>query len=152
MSDAPSAKTPAGDSPAAAPPSKPRSSRVGRIVIAILLLVLAIEGFAAGRVYLAKSRLTGELARAEAENHIVTREEVKALLGGREPDVSRRIKVAVGEELYDLYYFRGLLKQRVLCVHYGVEGTQDVDESQREMMEVLTVVPEAVLFEEASNG
>ncbi|MGD9857296.1 MAG: hypothetical protein AB7U20_20330, partial [Planctomycetaceae bacterium] len=148
MSDAPSAKNSSADVPAAdATPAgqrKPKSSRVGRIVIGILLLVLAVEAAAHLRMTWAKSKLTAELAKAEAEEYEPTRESMKKLLGGREPDLSKHIQVGVGEELYDGYYFNGLLKRRVLCVHYGIQGETDADDSHREMMEVLTVIPEVV--------
>ncbi len=152
MSDDKSAKnssegTTLGDATPAAP-KKSKSSPIGRIVIGILLVVLAIEGFTHIRVTWAKSKLTRELAKAEAEKYELTREEVKGLLGGREPDESKQVGANNGDELYDLYYFKGLLKRRVLCLHYGVEGQKDTQGSDRELMGVMTVVPEAVLFEE----
>jgi len=153
MNDDQSTKNPPTDEPSAGatPQRKSRTSRVGRIIIGVLLLVLAVEAVAAVRVYLAKSKLSAELAKAEAGEYEVTRADVKQLLGGREPDMSKAVKVAVGDELYDVYYFNGILKRRVLCVHYGIQGELDADKSQREMMEVLTVVPETVLFHESSG-
>ncbi len=152
MSDAPSTENSSAGGPSAestpTTQQKPKSSFVGRIVIGILLVVLAVEAAATGRAYWAKSQLSDELAKAESQGDHATRETVQRILGGREPDLSSRIKVAAGEELYEVYYFNGLLKQRVLCVHYGVLGEKDADESQRELLEVLTVVPEVVLYDE----
>lgn len=148
MSDAPSnPSSTGGQSADPAPPAEQpkKTSLLGRIVIGILLVVLAVEAFAHFRVTWAKSELSEELARAEAEEYTVTRQNVQEILGGREPDQTERVKVAVGEELYDVYYYKGLLKDRVLCVHYSVEGRADVDDSEREMMEVMSNVPEVVL-------
>lgn len=130
--------------------SKSKTSRTGRIVIGILMVVVAVEGIAHFRVTRAKSALSDELAKAATEDHRVNRATVQQLLGDREPDLTRLVQAHVGKELYDVYYYNGLLKQRVLCVHYGVQGEKDADDSQREMMEVLTVVPEAVLFADGS--
>ncbi|MEO1993994.1 MAG: hypothetical protein ABGZ17_01825 [Planctomycetaceae bacterium] len=145
MSDVSSAENSSADA-AAKPQQKPRTSRVGRIVIGILLLVVAVEGIAALRVYMAKSKLTGELAKSDAEDYQVTRGSVKEILGNREPDDTKLVQAHVGKELYDMSYFSGLLKRRILCVHYGIQGEKDADDSKREMMEVLTVIPEAVLY------
>lgn len=127
---------------------KPKTSLIGRIVIGILLVVLAIEGFAFLRVTWAKSKVTRELQKAEAEKYELTRNDVKGLLGGREPDLSKQVGANIGDELYDIYYFSGILKRRVLCLHYGVEGQEDTQGADRELIGVMSVVPEAALFEE----
>ncbi|MCA9108640.1 MAG: hypothetical protein KDA52_01730 [Planctomycetaceae bacterium] len=127
---------------------KPKTSPIGRIVIGILLVVLAIEGFAFLRVTWAKSRITGELKRAEAEKFELTRDDVSKLLGGREPDETKEVGANVGDELYEVYYYSGILKRRVLCLRYGVEGQKGTQGSDRELIEVMSVKPEALLFEE----
>jgi hypothetical protein len=128
--------------------AKPRTSWLGRIIIGLLLIVLAFEAVSFLRVKAAEKKLGQALAQAEAANQEVTRESVKGMLDGREPDATRRRKAAVGEELYDIYYFPGILKRRVLCVHYGVRGENDPDDMQRDMMEVMPIVPEEILYEE----
>lgn len=147
--DQPTTNTTASDSPAEATPQrKPKTSPVGRILIGILLLILAVEAVSHFRMTSAKTTLNNELAKSEAEEYQVTRADVKRLLGGREPDLSKHVRAPVGDELYDVYYYFGILKRRVLCVHYGIQGETDADESKREMMEVLTVVPEVILYDE----
>lgn len=112
-----------------------------RCLIGGLLLVLAIEGASWLRVMTARMRLSSELQKAEISDYRITRARVDQLMGGRPPDESRVVKVPVGEERYDLYYFLGLLKRRELCVHYGVPGL----ESEPEVIEVTTIVPDEVL-------
>jgi hypothetical protein len=129
-------------------PGKPKSSPVGRIIIGILLVVLAIEAVPYVRMTLAHSKLSAELKKAEAEDHKITAEAVKKALGGRDPDFTRTKRVAIGDELYDVYYFNGMLKRRELCVHYGVKGENDQDGTQREMMEVTTIIPEEILIDD----
>jgi hypothetical protein len=51
------------------------------------------------------------------------------------------VKVPVGEERFDVYYFDGLLKRRELWVHYGIEGLN----SAREVVETSIITPEEVL-------
>lgn len=111
-------------------------------------MVLAIEGFAFLRVTWAKSRIIGELERAEAENFELTRDDVKKLLRGREPDETKEVSANIGDELYEVYYYSGILKRRVLCLRYGVEGRKGTQGSDRELIEVMSVKPEVVLFEE----
>lgn len=157
MSDTSSADSPSAE---AAPTSrpKPKTSPVGRIVIGVLLLVVAVEAIAHFRVTWTKSRLTDELAKSEQSDYRANRETVNQILGDREPDLTKLVQAHVGNELYDVYYFNGLvstismgvIKPRVLCLHFGIQGEKDADNSKREFMEVLTVVPEAVLFAEDS--
>lgn len=127
-------------------PAKKKRSRIERIIvqggIAVMLALVAVEGWAYLRMNLAHGQLMSELRRAESDDHRITKEMVGKILGGRQPDESVPIKVAVGEERYDLYYFSGLLKTRELCVHYGVQGKF---QGEPEVIEVTSVIPDEVL-------
>ncbi len=139
-----SAPSESQSAPVATPPAKPRS-KVERMVvqggIAILLCVLAIEGWAYLQMYRAHSLLLAELKKAETTDHHVTPDVVKSILGSREPGLSKSVKLATGEERYDVYHFAGLLKTRELCVHYGIPGVK----SDPEMVEVTTLIPDEIL-------
>jgi len=111
-----------------------------------MLAVVAIEGWAYLRMNLAHGQLMAEIRRAESDDHKITKDIVNKILGGRAPDDSVAIKVAVGEERYDLYYFSGLLKTRELCIHYGVQGKFQGDP---EVVEVTSVIPDEVLAKKA---
>lgn len=126
----------------AAPAAKPvRKDRLlVRGAIGVLLVVLAVEAVAYGRMMVTHWRLSSELQKAERENYIITRERVDAIFG-RPPDEQHMVKAAVGEERYDVYYVWGLLKRRELCVHYGVQGLK----AEPEVLEVTTIIPDEVL-------
>ncbi len=115
--------------------------RLVRGLICFLSVVLAIEGFAYMRVMYAHWRLSSELRKAELEDHRITKDIVKSILGNRPPDESKMLKASVGEEQYDIYYFQGLLKRRELCVHYGVQGLV----AEPEVIEITTIIPDELL-------
>lgn len=127
---------------------KPKSSPIGRILIGVLLVVLAFEAVPYARMSLVHAKLSAELKKADASDLKVTPEAVKQLLGGREPDFTKMKRVAVGDELYQVYYFNGMLKRRELCVHFSVQGENDPDGKEREMMEVTTILPEEILADD----
>ena len=86
--------------------------------------------------------LQGELQKAETSDYQLHREKVTELLGTRTPDQSREVRgVGAAAEVYDLYVFKGLLKERPLCVHYGVAGKTD----DPEVIEVLSIIPDEML-------
>ena len=125
-----------------APVKKMSLERIAvRSLIGALLVLLAIEGVSWLRVMAARMTLVTELQKAEQSDHRITRERVDQLLGGRQPLESKTVKVTVGEERYDIYYYPGLLKRRELCVHYGVPGLK----SEPEVIEVTTILPDEVL-------
>lgn len=130
--------------PVATPSGKTRSQLERVIVqggIAILLLILAIEAWAYGHMYRAHSLLLAELRKAETSDHHVTPETVSSILGNRQPSQSKSVRLATGEERYDVYHFAGLLKTRELCVHYGVPGVK----GNPEVVEVTTIIPDEIL-------
>jgi hypothetical protein len=142
MSDAP---TSSPDDQAPAPEVKPvplpaAPRRKERAVIKVLLVVLAIEGVAYGRMMLTHLQMSREIQKAEQEHHIITRDRVNQIFG-REPDDTHTVKAPVGEERYDVYHFWGLLQQRYLYVHYGVQGLK----AEPEVLEVTTIIPDEVL-------
>lgn len=152
MSDSPAPNSSSTESQpsesAASPAAKPKTSWVGRIVIGILLVVLAFEGIAHLRAASAEKQLKAELDKSEATEYTVTSAKVREILGGREPDETKLKNAAIGDELYEIYYFKGLLKNRVVCVHYGVEGQAGTVGAERELLNVLNVIPEAILYQE----
>ena len=122
-------------------PAKPKLS-LGRIIIGILLVVMLIELVAHFRLTLVNNKLSGELAKAEQEkDYQLTKSVVDQIFGNRQPDESKSAKVSVGEERYDIYYFWGLLKQRTLCLQYGVAGKN----SEPEVIMVHPNIPDEVL-------
>lgn len=143
-----SATDPAGTpAPAADAPARPKRSTVERIIvqggIALLLVIVAIEGAAYLRHHLAHARLMAEIEKAEDTDHRITADVVRQIVGDRAPDMSKDVKAPVGEERYDVYYYDGLLKRRELCIHYGVAGGGEG--SQAEVVEVTTIIPDEVL-------
>jgi hypothetical protein len=118
----------------------PRARLISRSVIGLLLIVLAVEAIAYGRVTSAHRQLLSELQAGERQSHLVTKERIDAVVG-REPDATIRVKAPVGEERFDVYNFGGLLKQRKLFVHYGVQGIKD----EPEVIDVLMTAPGDVL-------
>ena len=126
-------------SPATPPGSKPakKDRRFVRGLIGTLLVVLAIEAIAHARMASMHQRLWGELQRGERENLGITRQHIDAV-AGRPPD--EELAAPVGKERYDVYHFWGLLKQRELCVHYGVSGIN----AEPEVIDVLFLLPEDV--------
>ncbi|MBL8851320.1 MAG: hypothetical protein JNG89_16680 [Planctomycetaceae bacterium] len=124
------------DSPEVRLAAPARSTLISRGVIILLLIVLAVEAIAYGRVTSAYHQVWTELQAGERQNQVVTGERIAELLG-REPDESIRVNAAVGEERYDVYRFGGLLKRRELYVHFGVQGRQD----EPEVVDVLMSAP-----------
>jgi hypothetical protein len=135
---------PAADS-APAKSDAPKRSSIERILvrglIGVLVVVLAIESSSYARLLIANARISSELKKSEASDHRVTEATVNSLLWGRKPDETHMVKVPVGEERFDVYYFDGLLKRRELWVHYGIEGLN----SAREVVETSIITPEEVL-------
>jgi hypothetical protein len=126
-------------------PVKPARSKLERLLvqggIAILLVLLVVEGWCYFQMNRVHSRLLTELKKAESTDHKVTPEVVDTILGGRKPDLSKTVKLAAGEERYDVYYFAGLLKTRELCLHFGVPGMK----ANPEVIEVMTIIPDEIL-------
>ncbi|MEZ6033623.1 MAG: hypothetical protein R3C17_11055 [Planctomycetaceae bacterium] len=122
-------------------PAKPKLT-FGRIIIGILFVVMLIELVAHFRLTVVNNKLSAELAKAEQEkDYQLTKSTVDQIFGNRQPDESKSVKVAVGEERYDIYYFWGLLKQRTLCLQYGVAGKN----SEPEVIMVHPNIPDEVL-------
>ncbi len=109
--------------------------------IGILVLLVVIEGWATLRMKSVHSQLLAELRQAETTDHQVTGPAVEKIFQGRQPDFTKKVRVAAGEERYDIYYYKGLLKTRELCVHYGVAGIKE----EPEVVEVTTILPDEVL-------
>lgn len=122
------------------PAAKPKSTLV-RAIIGILLVLMAVELVAYGRLLMVHRKFMAEIQMSEDKDHRFTKESVTKILGGREPNESKEIKAPVGMERYDVYYFWGLLKSRPLVVHYGVAGKN----SEPEVLEVATQLPDAYL-------
>ncbi len=130
------------------PAARPKRSPVERAIvwggIGILAIVVGIEGTAHLAFTGALNGLMAEMEKAEnAEkgNYHVTKATVDAVLKGRAPDRSKTVKRALGEERYDLYIFKGLLKERTLSLHYGVQGVL----GEPEVLEVSQAVPAELL-------
>lgn len=113
--------------------------RFARGLIGLLLVVAMIEAIAHVRMMVMSQRLWNELQKGERERSDVTRAEINAVMK-RPPDESFTVKKPVGEENYDAYRFWGLIKQRELYVHYGVQGIR----SPQEAIEILTTLPDEV--------
>jgi len=131
--------------PADAPPAKPPRSKVERAIvwggIGLLLLVVLLEGMSYLSFQRAHGALMGELQKAETTDYRITAAKVKEIIGDREPDYSGKAKAIVGEEQYDLYVYKGLLKKRHLCVHYGVAARGG---EEPEVIEVTSVIPDEI--------
>lgn len=127
-------------------PSKPARSKLERALvwglIAIGTLVVLVEGGAYLMFQRAYGGLQAELQKAETSDYQVTRAKVNEILGSRTPDETREVGgVGDSTEVYDVYHFNGLLKDRPLCVHYGVAGKTD----EPEVIEVLSIIPDEIL-------
>jgi hypothetical protein len=110
--------------------------------IAIGLAVVALEG----TFYLVYKRahvaIQSELRKAEATDYRITEGKVREILGSRAPDITKEVEVMESaSERYDIYVFEGLLKDRTLCVHYGVAGVAE----EPEVIEVTSIIPDEVL-------
>ncbi len=129
-------------------PAKPKRSRVERVLvqggIGVLLILVVIEGISYSRMLLAHTQLLAELKKAETQDYRLTGDKVRKILGGRTPDWDKVKRAHGTEERYEVYYFSGLLKQRELCVHYSAAGKKN----DPEVMEVTTVIPEELLFDD----
>lgn len=129
--------------PTDAPPAKPPRSKVERVIvwggIGILGIVVLLEGISFLSFRRAHSALMSELQKAETTDYRITAAKVKEIVGTRSPEISKKLKAIVGEEQYDVYIYKGLLKERPLCVHYGV-AAQDGEEP--EVIEVTSVIPD----------
>ena len=114
---------------------------VVRSFIGILLVLMAVELVAYGRLLMVHRKFMAEIQMSEEKDHRFTKEVVTKILGGRQPNESKDVKAPVGMERYDVYEFWGLLKSRPLVVHYGVAGKN----SEPEVLEVATHLPDAYL-------
>ena len=137
-------------------PLRPKRSVIERVIvqgsIAVMLVIVAAEGWAYFRLNSVHGALMAEVKKAEATDYRITKKDVDKIFGGRTPDSSVSIKVAAsGVERYDLYYFNGLLKKRELCVRYGVAGMGPggSGEGEPEVVEVSSVVPDVVLMQQS---
>lgn len=140
MPDVESTTTLSVETPAPPPgPGQTRSARKERRfvrgLIGLLLVVLTIEAVAHFRMTILQQRLWTELQRGERENQGITRQHIDAV-AGRPPD--EELAASFRQERYDVYHFWGLLKQRELCVHYGVSGIN----AEPEVMDILLTLPE----------
>jgi hypothetical protein len=122
---------------------KPQRSKVERAIvwggIGILGIVVLFEGLSYLSFRSAHAALLSELQKAETTDYRITAAKVKEIVGDRTPDISKKIKAVVGEEQYDVYIYKGLLKERPLCVHYGV-AAQGGEEP--EVIEVTSIIPD----------
>ena len=127
--------------------SKPARSSIEKFivwgVIAAGLVLIAAEGSAWYQFKSAHGGILAELQRSEESTDFqVTRKEVEQILGDREPDMTKEIKVLGDQpERYDVYFFKGLLKERTLCVRYGVAGKM----GEPEVIDVSSVIPDEIL-------
>jgi hypothetical protein len=141
MSTAPQDPAPA-PAPAYAP-AKPQRSKVERAivwgVIGILGIVMLLEGLSWLSFRRAHSALLSELQKAETSDYRITSAKVKEIVGDREPDISKDVDAIVGKEHYDVYVYKGLLKERPLCVHYGVAAHSG---EEPEVIEVTSIIPD----------
>ncbi len=132
--------------------AKPARSGTERMIvwggIGLLLIVSVIEVYSHMTFQKAFDSLQTQLEQADSGKTQITRKEVDQILN-REPNRSQKVKAFVGEERYDVYDFKGLLKNRVLCVHYGVAGvieTEGVKTVQEpEVIGVSPELPDAML-------
>ena len=108
--------------------------------IGLLLVVSAIEGYSQMSFQKAFDGLQAELEQADAGRDQITKARVDAVLN-RQPDRSQTVKAFVGEERYDVYTFKGLLKSRLICIHYGVAGVKE----EPEVIGVAAELPDAML-------
>lgn len=140
MSTAPQDPAPADPSPA---PAKPPRSPVERALvwgfIGIMGIVVLLEGMSFLGFRRAHSGMLAELQKAEATDYRVTAAKVKEIVGDRTPDISKKVKAVVGEEQYDVYIYKGLLKERPLCVHYSIA---DASGEEPEVIEVTSIIPD----------
>lgn len=117
------------------PPRSPIERAFVWGLIGVLLVVAGIEARAYFAFQSGYRRILDELGKVEKQNdYRVTRAMVAQLLGGKEPASSETIRVAVGQERLDNYVWKGLLRNRTLYVHYGIQGTKE----EPEVMEVST--------------
>jgi len=125
---------------------KPKRSMAERIVvqggIAVLLIVVAFEGFSHFCMTSAFGKLTSAVKASETSGAKVTKEVIDKLMGGKKPDKTLPKKASAGTERYDIYYYKGPIKKRVLCVHYGIQGK---DGSAPEVINVSALLPDEII-------
>jgi len=125
--------------------AKPARSSTERMLvwggIGLLVVVSAIEGYSQMSFQKTFDGLHTELEQADVGKTQITKARVDTVLN-RQPDRTQTVKAAyVGEERYDIYVFKGLLKNRLLCVHYGVAGVK----AEPEVIGVSAELPDAML-------
>lgn len=140
MSTAPQDPAP---SEVSAAPAKPQRSKVERAivwgVIGVLGIVMLLEGMSYLSFKRAHSALMSELQKAESSDYRITAAKVKEIVGDRQPDISKDVAAVVGKEHYDVYTYKGVLKNRDLCVHYGIA---DASGEEPEVIEVTSIIPD----------
>lgn len=140
MSTAPPDPVPAEPSPT---PARPKRSPVERALvwgfIGVMGIVVLIEGMSYLAFRRAHAAMLAELQKAETTDYRVTAARVKEIVGDRAPDISKKVKAVVGEEQYDVYIYKGLLKERPLCVHYSIEAASG---EEPEVMGVDSIIPD----------
>jgi len=146
MSNEESKQSSAGKDQAGQPAKAARSGIEKMIVWGVIgagLLLIVVEGSAWFQHKRAHDGIRAGLDRSEENSEFqVTRKDVEVVLGEREPDLTKEIEVLGGQkERYDVYYFKGLLKERTLCVRYGVAGTM----GEPEVIAVSAVIPDEIL-------
>lgn len=123
---------------AKSPKAKSRRSIIERVIvwggIAVLLLILVVEFRSHSRWDSTQRKLLTEFKKVEDANQHLTEEDVNQLLNGRTPDASKSDHL----ERFDVYYFPGVLKRRLLCVHYKKEGA----DAPTEVLGVSSHLPE----------
>lgn len=130
---------------------QPKRSKGERMLVIAVIVVMLVVVFMEANSYSSLNQVTqelkGELAKTEQADVPVRRADLTKRFGDRRPDESYSVKAAAGEELYELYYFRGPLSRRVLCVHYGVIGAAGDD---RDVVEIITDIPAEILSQRKS--
>lgn len=120
---------------------KPRSP-VERIAvwsgIGALLLILAFEVSSHYRFTAAYDKLSTAARESESLQKKMTDEDILALMNGRRPDMMKDREFGGEDDQYDIYYFHGILKRRVICVHY----TRNIVDKKLYLYEVLPREPD----------
>ncbi len=126
------------------PPAPKKRSPLERAVvwggIGILLLVVVIEASAQRQFTSLYTQIDSELKKSLQTGNSVPEENIRAILKGRQPDATKTVKQIPGEERYEVYYFKGLLKRRVFCIRFE----KATDTAPVQVLELTPTVPEIV--------
>ena len=108
--------------------------------IGILLVIVVIEATAQRQYTSLYTQLDAELKKSLQTSKSLPEESVRAILKGRQPDMTKSVKLPPGEERYEVYYFNGLLKRRVFCLRFEKAN----ESAPVEVFELTPTVPEIV--------